>query len=223
LKLTLSLHSANSYCIAILLLRYRDETFLMAANKLDQENELVARIVAGDEKAFTTLFFNYLPILQSFALKFTKSEIAAEEIIQDTFLRIWLSRDKLEAVENVKAYLYKFVSNECLSYLRKSLRETKILENARLSQQTSSNNTIDTINLNEINALVTVAVNKLPHQRRKIYLLSRVEGKNIQEIAEILNLSPNTVKNSLVSALKSIRIYLVSHGISFVFLYFIVI
>ncbi len=195
----------------------------MAANKLDQENELIARIVAGDEKAFATLFFNYLPVLQSFALKFTKSDIAAEEIIQDAFLRIWLSRDKLESVENLKAYLYKFVSNECLSYLRKSLRETKILENARLNQQTSSNNTIDTINLNEINALVTVAVNKLSHQRRKIYLLSRVEGKNIQEIAEMLNLSPNTVKNSLVSALKSIRIYLIGHGISLVLLYFIVI
>lgn len=195
----------------------------MAAKKLDQENELIARIVAGDEKAFTALFFHYLPVLQSFALKFTKSDLVTEEIIQDTFLRIWLSRDKLESVENVKAYLYKFVSNECLSYLRKSLKETKILENARLNQQTSSNNTMDTINLNEINALVTVAVDKLPYQRRKIYLLSRVEGKNIQEIAEILNLSPNTVKNSLVSALKSIRTYLVSQGISLVFLYFILI
>ena len=222
MKLTLSLHSANPYCITILLVRYRYET-LMAANKLDQERELIARIVAGDEKAFTVLFFDYLPVLQSFALKFTKSDIATEEIIQDTFLRIWLNRDKLESVENIKAYLYKFVSNECLSYLRKSLRETKILEKARLSQQTSSNNTIDTISLNEINALVAIAVDKLPHQRRKIYLLSRVEGKNIQEIAEILNLSPNTVKNSLVSALKSIRMYLVGHGISLVFLYFILI
>ena len=71
------------------------------------DRELVTEIVEGNEQAFSILFFRYLSILQTFATKFTKSDDAAEEVIQDAFVRIWLNRDRLAGVENVKAYLYK--------------------------------------------------------------------------------------------------------------------
>jgi RNA polymerase sigma factor (sigma-70 family) len=72
------------------------------------------------------------------------------------------------------------------------------------------------VHLNEINKIVAIAVEKLPEQRKKIYQLSRGDGKTIPEIAETLGISPNTVKNALVMALKSIRIQLDQHGITFV-------
>lgn len=158
-------------------------------------------------------FYRYLPILQPFAVKFTKSVDAAEEIIQDTFLRVWLNREKLEDVENVKAWLYKYASNECLNYLRKELKQAKAIDNLSVDQQVQSNTTIDTINLNEINYLVTQAVEQLPSQRKKIYQMSRAEGMNIPEIAEALHLSPNTIKNALVISLKTIREHLNKHGV----------
>jgi len=185
----------------------------MVLKRIQDEHQLLKRISEGDEHAFTILFYHYLPVLQSFALKFTKSADASEEIIQDAFIRIWLNRDKLEQVENVKAYLYKYISNECLSYLRKSLKNEKILNAVKNNQSERSNETLDSIYTNDINRIVTIAVNTLSEQRRKIYLLSRIEGKNIPEIAEALNLSPNTVKNSLVIALRTIRDYLIQNGI----------
>ncbi|WP_293312979.1 RNA polymerase sigma-70 factor [Pedobacter sp. UBA5917] len=175
------------------------------------------KIVEGDEQAFSVLFFNYLPVLQIFATKFTKSDDAAEEIIQDAFLRVWLNRDKLAEVENVRAYLYKYVSNECLSYLRKKLKEDRVIDAFTNKQPSSHNSTSDAINLNEITKIISVAVEKLPEQRKNIYQLSRCDGKSIPEIAEILNISPNTVKNALVISLKSIRLHLNQHGIIFVF------
>ncbi|WP_165499698.1 RNA polymerase sigma-70 factor [Pedobacter frigidisoli] len=180
-------------------------------------------ISEGNERSFSVLFFNYLPILQSFALKFTKSETASEEIIQDAFLRVWLHREKLEHVDNVKAYLYKFVSNECLGFLRKTIKEGRIIDSARLNQPVSDNNTSDSIQLNEVVRIINDAVNKLPSQRKKIYNLSRSEGKTIPEIANILNLSPNTVKNTLISSLKSIRNHLNKSGIEVNVLVFIMI
>jgi len=185
----------------------------------DSEGEkiLVKKIVEGDEQAFSVLFFKYLPILQIFATKFTKSDDAAEEIIQDAFLRVWLNRDKLAEVENVKAYLYKYVSNECLSYLRKKLKEDKVIDAFTNKQPNSHNSTSEEINLNEITKIIAGAVEKLPEQRKNIYQLSRRDGKSIPEIAEILNISPNTVKNALVISLKSIRLHLNQHGITFVF------
>jgi len=186
----------------------------MAFKDCDKERELIKEIIEGSEKAFSILFFNYLPVLQLFAFKFTKSEHASEEVIQDAFLRIWLNRDKLEHVENVKAYLYKYVSNECLSYLRKKLKEDRAIDLLKSQHSDFDNVTLDAIHLNEINKLIASAVRKLPQQRRKIYELSRGEGKTIPEIAEILELSVSTVKNALVIALKTIRENLIQHGIS---------
>lgn len=100
----------------------------MAPGRIEDERKLIEKIVGGDEQAFSVLFFKYLPVLQIFATKFTKSDDAAEEIIQDSFLRVWLNRDKLAEVDNVKAYLYKYVSNECLSYLRKKLKEDRVVD-----------------------------------------------------------------------------------------------
>ncbi|GGH16320.1 RNA polymerase sigma-70 factor [Pedobacter zeae] len=189
----------------------------MAVSNMDKERALIDKIVEGDEQAFSVLFFKYLSVLQLFAAKFTKSDDAAEEIIQDAFLRVWLNRDKLAEVDNVKAYLYKYVSNECLSYLRKKLKEDRVVDAFTARQQDSHNNTIETINLNEVTKIIAIAVEKLPDQRRNIYQLSRRDGKTIPEIAELLNISPNTVKNALVIALKSIRIHLDQHGIVFFF------
>jgi len=186
----------------------------MAFKNTEGEKELIEKIVDGNEQAFSVLFFRYLPVLNSFALKFTKSTDAAQEIIQDAFLRVWLNRDKLKQVENIKAYLYKYVSNECLGYLRKKLKEDKIIDNLKITQQHISNNTSESIHLNEVKRIISFAVDKLPSQRRKIYQLSRNEGKTIPEIALQLGISANTVKNSLVSALKYVRIELSRHGIT---------
>lgn len=184
---------------------------------MDKERTLIHKIVEGDEQAFSVLFFKYLPVLHIFASKFTKSDDAAEEIIQDAFLRVWLNRDKLAEVENVKAYLYKYVANESLSYLRKKLKEERVVDAFMAKQPDSHNNTIETINLNEVTRIIAVAIDKLPEQRKNIYQLSRRDGKTIPEIAEILHISPSTVKNSLVIALKSIRTHLDQHGIVFFF------
>lgn len=194
----------------------------MALKHTEDEKELIEKIVAGDEKAFSILFFKYLPVLNSFATKFTKSSDIAQEIIQDAFVRVWLNREKLEYVDNVKAYLYKYVSNECLAYLRKKLKDEKVIDKLKINHSDSSNTTSEAIDLNEINKIISLAVEKLPQQRKKIFRLSRNEGKTIPEIAELLGVSSSTVKNSLVIALKSVKDELSWYGITLTlyFLYF---
>lgn len=190
-------------------------------NDTEGEKELIAQVVDGNEQAFSVLFFKYLPVLNSFATKFTKSSENAKEIIQDAFVRIWLNRDKLKNVDNVKAYLYKYVANECLGYIRKKGKEERLIGKIKTVPLINPNSTYETITLNEIKRIVANSVEKLPEQRKKIYVLSRNEGKTIPEIAEILSISPNTVKNALVSALKTLRQDLFYHGITFVYMIFL--
>jgi RNA polymerase sigma-70 factor (family 1) len=181
------------------------------------EKQLFLQVSAGDEKAFDALFNTFLPKIYPFIIKFTKSEPAAQEIIQETFIRVWLSRDKLSAIDNPGGWLFKVASNECYSYLRKSILNNKFF-NPLTVEPDPVNTTHENFALKELNRLVGEAINKLPAQRKKIFRLSRDEGKSIPEIAAILNISPNTVKNALVAALKFIREYLAKYGIIFILL-----
>ena len=181
------------------------------------EKQLFLQVSAGDEKAFEALFNSLLPKLYPFIIKFTKSEQAAQEIIQETFIRVWLSRDKLSEIDNPGGWLFKVAGNECYSYLRKSVLNNKFF-NPLTIEPDPVNTTHESFALKELNQLIGEAIDKLPAQRKKIYYLSRNEGKTIPEIAAILNISPNTVKNALVAALKFIREYLGKYGILFILL-----
>lgn len=179
--------------------------------------QLFLQVAEGDERAFGTLFDAFLPKLHPFIIKFIKSEQATQEIIQETFIRVWLSRDKLSEIDNPGGWLYKVASNECYSYLRKSILNNKFF-NPLTFEPEPVNSTHESFALKELNRLVGEAINKLPTQRKRIYQMSRVEGKSIPEIAAILNISPNTVKNTLVATLKFIREYLVKYGVVFILL-----
>ncbi|WP_187774927.1 RNA polymerase sigma factor [Pedobacter sp. BS3] len=187
----------------------------MPAEIVDIEKELLSRIAEGDEQAFSCLFYKFLPVLQPFITRFTKSDYATEEVIQNIFIRVWLNRDKLEEVNNVRAWLYKYASNECLNYLRAKQQKEKVMDTIAANTVTYSNATLDSVRLNEINTLISKAVDNLSAQRRRIYLLSRNEGLTIPQIAAELQLSPNTVKNALVTSLGIIRRYLADRGYTF--------
>ena len=181
---------------------------------LQDEKNLLQQIAQGDEKAFATLFYAYLTHLQPYIMKLTRSAEDTEEVIQETFMRLWMSRDKLEEVRALHAWIYTIAANECYKYLKKkSNRQHGISDlekaDARSAEHPSA---LHGIHLKEINRLVTEAVGQLPLRRRRIYQMSRDEDMKIPEIAAALRLSPNTVKNTLVKALGFIRKYLASKG-----------
>lgn len=177
------------------------------------EKLLFSLVATGDEKAFEALFHLFLSRLHPFIIKYTKSEQAAQEIIQETFIRVWLNRDKLGEIENPGGWLFKVASNECYTYLRKRVLINKF-SNPLTIEPDPSDATHERLDVKELNRLVGEAVDQLPAQRRKIYQMSRDEGKSIPEIAAALQLSSSTVKNALVISLKFIREYLAKSGIT---------
>ena len=187
----------------------------------DDEKQLFHLVATGDEKAFETLFNLFLSRLHPFIIKLTRSELAAQEIIQETFIRVWLNRDKLDTIENPGGWLFRVASNECYIYLRKSVLHNKFSQPIT-TEPIPLNTTHDWLDVKELNRLIGEAVDQLPPQRKKIYQLSRDQGKTIPEIADHLQLSPNTVKNALVVSLKSIRDYLAGSGITLSLLFLLI-
>lgn len=172
------------------------------------------QIAQGDEKAFSRLFYAYLEGLQPFIRGLTHSTEDTREIIQETFMRLWMNRDKLPEVRDLNAWVYTIAINECYRYLKKkSIRENRLADLKEVDPAAEGDHsTLNVIQVREVYRLVREAVSKLPQRRRKIYQMSRDEGMKIPEIAAALSISPNTVKNTLVSSLGFIRQYMAEQG-----------
>lgn len=172
-----------------------------------REKELILRIAAGDEQAFTTLFRRYSFSMGILANKVLQDEVARQDVMQEVFIKLWLHREELPNVQYLPAWLKKVTLNESLMYLRKNAVYDKRLAGLVLPHA-EEENVSQTIGFKELQQKIRNFISSMPEQRRVIYELNRVEGLSAKEIAERLNLSHGHVRNTLSATLKSIRDHL---------------
>jgi RNA polymerase sigma-70 factor (ECF subfamily) len=169
--------------------------------------ELLPKVAEGDEHAFSLLFKLFWKNVYAVALDFTKSEVLAEEITQDVFLKIWQNRDSLLSIRKFDDYLFIISRNHIYNVLRKKSAEKPFVEHLEEYFQETSYLSDQTICFKETRDLIDAAVELLPPQQRMVFLLSRNEGYNHNQIAEKLGISIGTIKSHINRALHSIRIY----------------
>ena len=172
---------------------------------LHNEKELFARVANDDEAAFATIFHHYNKSLYPFVLKITKNETIAEEIVQDVAMTLWVKRIRLTEVDNYPSYIFRIAANKTFNYLKSVASEDKMLKQVLQNMDMFRNLTEELIDSKEKEAIVNAAINELPPQRKIIYQLSRQQGLTHEQIAKQLNISPHTVKNQMVEALRFIR------------------
>ncbi len=174
-----------------------------------EDAELLFAISNGNEQAFTELYHRYFSRFHSFLKKFnSQGKDHSSDILQEAFLRVWLNRDRLGEIQNFEAWLFKVLSTESLTLLRKEAHQKTKVDRLKSLYDTNELSDIDQprfMELYEIKEIVKDTLIKMPEKRREIYLLSREHGLTANEIAQQLNISPNTVYNTLTSALKEIR------------------
>lgn len=171
------------------------------------DKDLFSQIALGDEPSFRVFFDRYKVKLYYFVLHIVKSSAETEEVVQDVFLRLWISRDVLAGVNNPGTYIFVMARNRSLDYLKNAVHD-KRMKAMVADFQTDKNFTEEDTALNETRQLLEKAIRNLPGQQQKIYRLSREAGLTRTEIADQLNISPNTVRNHLADALSSIRNYM---------------
>lgn len=157
-----------------------------------------------DEDAFRLLFVNFFPSLTVFARRYVSDLETSEDIVQDTFLKIWKNRKKLEITTSTRNFLVTTVKNSCVDYLRKKETEARYHEyTSQDKEQLYSEEDIFT--LKELEEMVNSALEKLPENIRQIFEKSRFEGKTYREIAEECSISVKTVESYMTRALKHLR------------------
>lgn len=174
----------------------------MQASPPYDDLELFSKIARGDEQAFTQLFHIYTPKLLPFITKLTRSEHVAQEMIQETFLRLWINRAELTEVKSPGAWIYRIASNVSLTFLRTQSNRRKLLQKVEVTDRENLSETLDS---RELDLIIQRAINLLPERRQEVYRLSREKGLSHQQIADRLKISPNTVKNQIGISLKFIQ------------------
>ncbi|WP_423737922.1 RNA polymerase sigma factor [Chitinophaga caseinilytica] len=161
------------------------------------------------EHRFLEVFRDQEARLFALALRMTKSAEFAQDLVQETFLKLWEHREQMPDIRNMDAWLYRVMENRLMDFLRKAAADERLRERiwTALAQEPPSPATIT--EAREYHALVSKAIDQLPPQRRLIYRLNREEGMSYLEIADELKISRHTVKNQLSSALQAIRAFLV--------------
>lgn len=165
-----------------------------------------------EEESFKELFETYLDKVHDYIRAITKSHYLAEEVAQELFLILWKKRNELDHVENRDQYIFRMARNLAINQLKKAaLDSTKATEFYTRSVK-EGNPVIEQLNQRNLADLLEQAISTLPPQPQKVYSLSRKQQMNFDEIAAIMGLSRNTVKNHLNKALNDIRSFLIGHG-----------
>lgn len=166
---------------------------------------LLRQVADGDVSAFRVLFDTYRKRLYGAALKITKSDYAAEEIVQEIFAALWESRANLRDIENPPAYIFTVAYNKTFRYLKKVAADAQLLRFLTGRAKEGHQETEEWLDAKESAELIDQAVLELPSQRQLIYKLSREKGLSHEEIARELGISALTVKKQISLALGNLR------------------
>lgn len=177
----------------------------MSAYQTHNENELLQLAASGGQGAFTELFMQNRHKLFSFLMRLTQSPEATEDVIQDIFMKLWRNKSSLAEIDNFSSYLFRMAQNQCITQFKRMAKETLILSRLASDSSPSRSTTEDHIAVKEVQEQLQQAVAKLTPQQKLVFTLSREKGLKYDEIAAELNISPSTVKNHMIDALRIIR------------------
>jgi RNA polymerase sigma-70 factor (family 1) len=180
---------------------------------LYEETKLISLLAEDSEYAFQLLFDRYRNRIYQTAIRYLKSPVLAQEVVQDVFLKLWFERKNIRTDLSLEAWLFTIAKNNLLNRIKKLANEWKALKNLGYLGEKSDDTTENKIQESQYNQLLQQALLTLSDQQRKVFLLSRTEQLTYNEIGEKLGISPLTVKTHISRALETIRSFFSLHGI----------
>ena len=170
-----------------------------------EESRLISLLNEDSEYAFQLIYDKYRNRIYQTAIKFLKSPIIAQDVVQDVFMKLWFERHKIDPSKPVEAWLYTVAKNNILNKLRKIANDWKAIDLLSHTIIQSENNTDQKLTESEFKQNLESAVSKLPEQQKVVFILSRFEKLTYIQIGEKMGISPLTVKTHLSRALFAIK------------------
>jgi len=167
-------------------------------------DEHIAALRNGDRETLRWLFVQFQPRLYRFLWLKTKSVEASEDIVQETFLKLWTGRKELKSGTNLEIFLFRIASNLATDLLRKDERHRE-LEAGHSPPDDALQESEGVAEYNQLLEIIDKIVSNLPEAQRSAFLLSRYENLSHKEIAEVMNISIKTVEKHISKALQALK------------------
>lgn len=163
----------------------------------------MSALAEGNEKAFDALFVEYYPKVLQFVMRFCRDKSEAENIVQELFMELWIKRERFIKIENLDNYLFISARNSAIHCVKQSL----VYCDDKLACDIQGNDVTGEMKLcyNELYDFIMSEIGSMPEQRRRVFVMSRVDGLNNSEIAQRLGISKRTVETHISAALAHLR------------------
>lgn len=176
------------------------------------EKELINRLHAGDEDAFEDVFSKHFGKLCLYAEHYVWEKHVAREIVENFFCDFWENCTKITIESNLSGYMFASIHNRCLKYLRHEKVKQRYIESrqyqftdSKLLEPLSDEFPEAQLILNELERDIAKAIESLPGQCRKVFMLKRFNNMTYREIADKLGITVNTVKTQMTRAMQKLR------------------
>jgi RNA polymerase sigma factor (sigma-70 family) len=170
------------------------------------DQQLIDRIINGDHSAFTILVDRYKDLVFSLALKMLKNREEAEEVSQDTFIKVFKSLDKFKGDSKFSTWIYKVAYNTCLDRLKKNKREQHVvpIDKYTEGEVKTIDNALYAMEQKERQQTIQHCIQALPSEDAFLMTLFYFEEQSLEEIAKIMEITPNNVKVKLFRSRKKL-------------------
>lgn len=156
---------------------------------------------------FTYLYEVYAPRLYAFIFGLTHSEVTTKDIVQDTFIKIWVGRKDIRPGTSFKSYLFTMARNQLLNEIRRQVNQTVSIEDLSITNNESlgHNNIELEISIKEFKEELNRAKKKLTPRQRELFELNREQGISVAELAESKSITEQSIRNQLSQAIQTLR------------------
>ncbi|HIW66223.1 MAG TPA: RNA polymerase sigma-70 factor [Candidatus Alistipes intestinipullorum] len=168
-----------------------------------------------NQNDFSHIYVTYYSRMHRFAQEYVLSTEDAENIVQDVFLDLWNNRQRIHSSTKLFAYLYVAIKNRCIDFLRHRDLSSRAEEHISQEYRQALRLNYEALTVledppspEELERLLSDALNTLPERCRQIFILSKIEGRKQYDIARMLHISVNTVESQMAIAYRKLRILL---------------
>jgi len=190
----------------------------LVAQESVSESQLIKKLGQGDHSAFEFVVREYGGYLLSVARQYVKDSDEAQDVVQESYLQLYKNISKFRGESSLKSWLHKITINNALMKIRKNVRLNEILSEVKIDSDEFDENgkrleNTQTISISadevyandELSSTIQHHIMSLPIAYRNVLLLRDIEGYSIAETAELLKISPASVKTGLHRARNKLK------------------
>ncbi|QSW91210.1 MULTISPECIES: sigma-70 family RNA polymerase sigma factor [Flavobacterium] len=175
-----------------------------------QDQHYIDKILQGETNAFAVLVDRYKDLIFTLSLKMMKNREEAEEVSQDTFIKVFNSLGKFKGDSKFSTWIYKISYNTCLDRLKKNKKEENNISIDDFSSHLikTMDNALSALEDKERKQTIQNCLNLLPREENFLLTLFYFEDQNLEEIGKIMNINANNVKIKLFRSRQKLAVIL---------------